>query len=98
MELVEELLGSRGRIRVLGVVSESGELNISEVARSARMNHSDVEGHLEKIKKMGLLREKHFGNIRIFETAFRTVVVRFEKGQGVSMEWDGYEDRPQDFP
>jgi len=83
---VESLLGSRGRIRVLRVLSESGELNISEVARRAGMNHSSVEGHLEKLKGMGLIREKRYGKIRIFEAAFGVLTVRFERGRGVEVE------------
>jgi len=77
---VESLLGSRGRIRVLRVLSEGGELNISEVARRAGMNHSSVEGHLERLRGMGLVREKRYGKIRIFEAAFGVLAVRFERG------------------
>jgi len=82
----EELLGSRGRIRVLRVLAESGGLNITEVARKTGMNYTSVERHLEKLKGLGLLRERRYGKIRIFEAAFRTVVVRFERGKGVRVE------------
>ena len=82
----EELLGSRGRIRVLRVLAESGGLNITEVARKTGMNYTSVERHLEKLKEMGLLREKRYGNGRIFEAVFKRVTVKFERGRGVTVE------------
>jgi DNA-binding transcriptional ArsR family regulator len=82
----EELLGSRGRIRVLRVIAESGELNISEVARRAGMNYTSVDRHLTKLREMGLLREKRYGKIRIFEAIFNTVTVSFERGGGVTVD------------
>ncbi len=82
----EELLGSRGRIRVLQVLAESGELNISEVSRRTGLNYTSVERHLVKLKRMGLLREKRYGKIRIFEALFRSLTVSFEKGRGVTVE------------
>lgn len=94
MESIEELFGSRGRTRILRVLSENGELNISEIGRSARMNHDDVNDHLEKLKESGLVREKRFGPIRIFQVAFNWIAVRFERGRGVRLDWDGFEDRP----
>ncbi len=82
----EELLGSKGRIRVLQVLAESGELNISEVSRRTGLNYTSVERHLMKLKRMGLLREKRYGKIRIFEALFRSLTVSFEKGLGVTVE------------
>ena len=85
---VEELLGSRGRIRVLRVLAESGELNISEVGRRTGMNYTSVERHLNRLREMGLLREKRYGKIRIFEALFNNVTVRFERNRGVRVETD----------
>ena len=89
----EELLGSRGRIRVLQVLAESGELNISEVGRRTGMNYTSVERHLEALSGMGLLREKRYGKIRIFEALFRSVTVKFERRRGVRVETDA--ERPR---
>jgi len=83
---VEELMGSRGRIRVLRVLSESRELNISEVGRRTGMNYTSVERHLKALRDMGLLREKRYGKIRIFETTFKAINVSFERNKGVRVE------------
>lgn len=82
----EELLGSRGRIRTLQVLAESGELNISEVSRRTGLNYTSVERHLVKLANLGLVREKRYGKIRIFQTLFQTLTVRFEKGGALVME------------
>jgi DNA-binding transcriptional ArsR family regulator len=82
----EEILGSKGRIRVLKVLSESGELNISEVSRRTGLNYTSVERHLMKLKKMDLLNEKRYGKIRIFEINFRRLLITFEQGKPVSID------------
>ncbi|MCW4050602.1 MAG: helix-turn-helix domain-containing protein [Candidatus Bathyarchaeota archaeon] len=82
----EEILGSRGRIRVLQVLAESTELNISEVGRRTGLNYSSVERHLMKLKELGLLREKRYGKIRIFETLFTSLSIVFEKGRPVNVK------------
>ena len=82
----EELLGSRGRIRTLQVLAESGELNISEVSRRTGLNYTSVERHLSKLAKMGLVKEKRYGKIRIFQAMFQTLTVRFERGGSLAME------------
>jgi len=82
----EDLLGSKGRIRVLRVLTESRELNISEVGRRAGMNYTSVERHLIALTMMGLLNEKRYGKIRIFEITFDSLTVSFERQKGVRVE------------
>jgi len=82
----EELLGSKGRIRTLQVLAESGELNISEVSRRTGLNYTSVERHLAKLVKMGLVKEKRYGKIRIFQAMFKTLTVKFERGGSLEME------------
>jgi len=84
-ETAEEMLGSRGRIRVLKVMSESSELNISEVGRRTGLNYTSVERHLTKLKDMGLLREKRYGNIRIFEALFKRISISFVQNRGIEI-------------
>ncbi len=81
----EEILGSKGRIRVLQVLAESGELNISEVSRRTGLNYSSVERHLIKLEKLGLLKEKRYGKIRIFEIQFNSLNIVFERGRLVNV-------------
>jgi DNA-binding transcriptional ArsR family regulator len=52
------------------------------------MNYTSVERHLVALKEMGLLREKRYGKIRIFEALFHSLSVRFERGRGVRVDFD----------
>ena len=90
----EEILGSRGRIRVLRVLAESGELNISEVSRRTGLNYTSVERHLVKLEKLGLVREKRYGRIRIFQTLFHILTLRLEKGGDLTLEMTQKTEEP----
>ena len=84
-ENVEDILGSKGRIRVLKVLSKSRELNISEIGRRTGLNYSSVDRHLEKLEELGLVREKRYGKIRIFEILFRNLDITFERDKGIKL-------------
>ncbi len=64
---VEEILSSRGRVKILKLLALLGELNISELARKAGLSHTSTERHLNQLKKYNLVIEKRFGRIRIFK-------------------------------
>lgn len=82
----EEILGSKGRIRVLELLNKTGELNISEVSRRTGLNYTSVERHLTKLEDMGLLKEKRYGKIRIFEAVFKSLTVSFERGRPIKLD------------
>jgi len=82
----EEVLGSRGRVRVLVVLAGSGELNISEVSRRTGLNYTSVERHLARLSELGLVGEKRYGKIRIFRVLFEALTLRLERGGGLTME------------
>ena len=75
-----DILGSRGVIKVLSVLSEHGELNISAVSCRTGLNHGSVDNHLRDLMRLGLVLEKRYGSIRIFEARFRALRVVFQKG------------------
>jgi DNA-binding transcriptional ArsR family regulator len=64
---IEDILSSRGRVRILKLLLEQEELNISAIMRKCALNYSAVVYHLEKLIEAGLVREKRFGKIRIFK-------------------------------
>ncbi len=67
---VERVLSSYGRVKVLGIVLASGELNISEITRRSGLSHSSVVRHLEALASSGLITEKRFNRIRIFRVDY----------------------------
>lgn len=63
---IEEVLSSKGRVKILRILAEIGELNISEIARRAGLNYATTNRHLGVLEEQGLVRHKRFGRIRIF--------------------------------
>jgi DNA-binding transcriptional ArsR family regulator len=59
-------MSSYGRTKVLTIMLETGELNISEITRRSGLSHSAATRHLEFLTKSGILTEKRFNRIRIF--------------------------------
>ena len=59
-------MSSYGRTKVLTIMLEAGELNISEITRRSGLSHSATARHLEYLTRSGILSEKHFNRIRIF--------------------------------
>jgi len=66
MIMVEDVFSSRGRVRILRILSEIGELNISEIARRARLNYTTTNEHLQVLERADLIMHKSFGRIRIY--------------------------------
>lgn len=63
---VELLFSSSGRMKIIRLLVECGELNISEIARRTRLNHGTTRRHLQFLERANLVQEKTFGRIRIF--------------------------------
>lgn len=63
---IEEVFSSKGRVRILRILSEIGELNISEIARRAGLNYTTTNDHLRKLERADLITHKSFGRIRIY--------------------------------
>jgi len=63
---VEDVFSSKGKVRILRILSEIGELNISDIARRAGLNYTSTNEHLQMLEKAGLIKHKSFGRIRIY--------------------------------
>ena len=72
---IEKLFSSYGRTKVLKIMLESGELNISEITRRSGLSHSSAAKHLEFLVETGLLTEKKFNRIRIFKVEYSNPLV-----------------------
>ncbi len=64
--LIEDLLGSRARVKILKILANSNELNISSIIKKAHLNHKNVIKHLKYLKQVNLVQQKNFGRIKIF--------------------------------
>ena len=63
---IEKVLGSKAKIRILKVLIDKEELNITAIAREAEINHKTALRHLEELKKTGIITERVFGRVRVF--------------------------------
>ena len=76
---VEEILSSKGRIRIINMLLKNEELNVSEIVRLTRLNHNSVLQHLDLLKRAGLVHEKDFGRIRIYSIRSENLIVKAMK-------------------
>jgi len=76
---IEDIFSSKGRVRILRILVEIEELNISEIARRAGLNYATTNQHLQALENAGLVRHKRFGRIRIFrfnEEDSRAIIIK----------------------
>ena len=64
--LIEDLLGSKARIKILKALALNTEMNISLIISKTKLNHSNVLKHLNILKSFNLIQEKKFGRIKIY--------------------------------
>ena len=64
---LDEILSCRGRVRILMLLSNVMELNISEIARRVGLNYTTANRHLIELENAGLVQQKRFGRIRIYK-------------------------------
>jgi DNA-binding transcriptional ArsR family regulator len=85
-------MSSYGRTKVLTIMLETGELNISEITRRSGLSHSATARHLEFLMKLGILTEKRFNRIRIFRvdqaSPLASALVRFYSDWKEATEYD----------
>jgi len=63
---IEDLLGSKARIKILKSLAFNSELNISSIISKTRLNHSNVLKHLNLLESYNLIQKKKFGRIKIY--------------------------------
>ena len=63
---LENLLGSKCRVKIMCLLAKHNELNISAIVKKAGLNNKLARQHLNVLKKMDMIQEKNFGKIRIY--------------------------------
>ncbi len=70
---IENLLGSRARVKILKLLAKNKELSISQIIRDTNLNHTSVKFHLTYLKSNNLVQEKIFGRIKIYRYKFENI-------------------------
>jgi len=84
---IEELLGSKARVKILKILASEIELNISAIITRTHLNHSNVIKHLSFLVAQNLIQEKRFGRIRIYRYKDENIKARSLK-KFIEI-WDG---------
>ncbi|HVP93463.1 MAG TPA: winged helix-turn-helix domain-containing protein [Acidobacteriota bacterium] len=63
---IEDVFSSKLRIKILKLLMQMGELNVSEIARRLGVNYNIVNGHLKVLEDEDVIQHKVFGRIRLY--------------------------------
>ena len=63
---LEDVFSSKLRMKVLKIIAQVGELNVSEIARRLGVNYETTSKHLKILEDEGILQHKVFGRIRLY--------------------------------
>ena len=63
---VEDVFSSKLRIKILKILMQVGELNVSGIARRLGVNYNTTSKHLKVLEDEGILQHKVFGRIRLY--------------------------------
>ena len=74
--LIEDLFGSKARVKILKTLAQNEELTISLIINKTRLNYSNVAKHLNHLKSLDLIQEKKFGRIKIFRYKLENIKAR----------------------
>jgi len=76
---IEDLLGSKARIKILKMLAKNNELNISLIITKTNLNHKNVLKHLNFLKSLNFVQEKKFGRIKIYRYKNENIRARYLK-------------------
>ena len=65
MEL-EEVFSSKSRMKILKLIYQLGQLNVSDVARRLKLNFTSTSEHLKLLESEGILRVHTYGRVRMY--------------------------------
>ena len=88
--LIEDLLGSRAKVKILKTLAIHEELTISLIITKTRLNYKCALKHLNDLKKFNLIQEKKFGRIKIFRYKSENIKARSLKNFIEIWEGDFY--------
>jgi len=63
---VDDVFCSKLRMKILKILAQVGELNVSEIARRLSVNYNTTSKHLKVLEDEGILRRKVFGRVRLY--------------------------------
>lgn len=66
-KLIEDIFGSKSKIKILAALVKLREINIAGLVRVCGSGYTAIERSLKDLEKLGIVSEKRFGRIRIIK-------------------------------
>jgi predicted ArsR family transcriptional regulator len=63
---IEDVFCSKIRMKILTILNNVGELNVSEIARRLKINYVSASKHMQTLENEGIIQHKMFGRIRLY--------------------------------
>ena len=73
---IEDLLGSRARVKILKALAIHEELTITLLIKKTRLNHNNVRRHLDYLKTIDFVKETTFGRSKMFRYKLENMKAR----------------------
>lgn len=64
--LFEDVLSTKGRVKILKALAKNSELNISRIVENTGVNYKIAKKHLDFLVSIEFVQEKCFGRIKIY--------------------------------
>jgi len=65
--LIEEALSSKGKVRILFLLTRMEALNITRLARETKLSVEVTKRHLKKLIELGIVKELRLGRFRFYQ-------------------------------
>lgn len=85
MEL-EEVFSSKPRMKILKILNDLGQLNVSDLARRLKINYSVTDEHLCLLESEGILKQYLYGRIRLY--SFNETSEKAKAVQNLIQVWE----------
>lgn len=63
---IEEVFSSKSRMKILCLINQLGQLNVSDVARRLKMNYASTAEHLKVLEAEGILQQRSYGRVKMY--------------------------------
>ncbi len=63
---IEDVLASKGRVKVLKAIINSGEINLTQILHVTGLNYRTAIHHIDFLVRAGLIEEIRIGRARIY--------------------------------
>ena len=83
---VANVLSSSGRIKILTILSNVGELHLSEIARKTDQSYSATDRHLQELSEASIVEEHDYGRVRMFRLNLENPRAKILRQ--LILEWD----------